>query len=118
MGTFNVQVQVGDPLGERYSPVDALVDTGSTYSTFPSTLLTGLGVTPRRARQLELADNRIVEYPIGTASLLLEGDEDVAPVIFAPDDSYPIIGATTLEIFGLAVDPTAQKLIPVVGLWK
>ncbi len=95
-----------------------MVDTGSTYAVFPESLLTGLGIAPREVRRFELADNRIVEYPMVRASLLLEERENIVPVVFASEDASPILGATTLEIFGLGVDPVAQKLIPVTALLK
>ena len=39
-----------------------------------------------------------------------------SPAIFGSDDSDNLLGAVTLEIFGLGVDPVNQKLIPVEGL--
>ncbi len=32
------------------------------------------------------------------------------------EDSQPLLGAVTLEIFRLGVDPVSQRLIPVPGL--
>ena len=39
MGTFYVTIQVADRLRERYVNVDAMVDTGSTYTSLPESLL-------------------------------------------------------------------------------
>ena len=30
MGLFHVPIEIGDPQGERYERIDALVDTGAT----------------------------------------------------------------------------------------
>ncbi len=38
------------------------------------------------------------------------------PVIFGDEDSQPLLGAVTLEIFRLGVDAVSQRLIPVPGL--
>jgi clan AA aspartic protease len=118
MGIFEVPIRVGGPSGQRHVHVDALVDTGATYAIFPESILNGLGITPQETRTFELADNRTVDYRMGQASILLEGRNYVVPVAFAPEGVSPIIGATTLEIFGLGVDPIAQKLVPVNALWK
>ena len=39
MGTFQVAIEVGDPDGQRYETVEALVDSGATYTTMPESLL-------------------------------------------------------------------------------
>ena len=43
----------------------------------------------------------------------IDGIEWHCPVIFGPEDQY-LLGATTLEIFNLMVDPVAGELIPRV----
>ena len=35
MGTFQVAIEIGDPYGQRYETVDALVDSGATYTSMP-----------------------------------------------------------------------------------
>ena len=110
MGIFNVPVRVSDQFRERYVDLEAMVDTGSTYSVFPRSLLAQLGLTPHRSETFELADKRTIEYQVGEAWLGLGGKESTVPVIFAPDESDSLIGATTLEILLLGVDPVAQNL--------
>ena len=46
MGTFNVEIEIGDAEGRRSDRVEALVDTGSTYLSLPRPLLEALGVVP------------------------------------------------------------------------
>ncbi len=75
MGTFSVPIEVGNILGERFVGVDAVVDTGSTYTCLPGSVLSGLGVSVSERRPFELADDRIVEYAIGDARLRLDGRE-------------------------------------------
>ena len=118
MGTFTVRIQVGDLPGQQFIDVEALVDTGSTYTALPTEMLIRLGVNREGIRQFELADNQIVEYSVGQARIRLEGDDLIALVVFAPEDATPLVGATTLEIFGLGVDPIGQKLVPVTALMK
>ena len=118
MGTFTAHIEVGDLAGVQVIEVEALVDTGSTYTALPSDFLTQVGVAQEGTRRFELADNQIVEYPVGQARIRLEGSGLVVLVVFAPPDSAPQLGATTLETFGLGVDPIGQKLVPVTALLK
>lgn len=116
MSTFSVAVQVGNLLpGQQFVQVDALVDTGSTYSMFPQTLLSQLGVEPTEWRRFQGAGERIIERQVGDARIRLAGAEHVTLVIFDPENTEPLLGAVTLETFGLAVDPVSQRLIPVPG---
>ena len=66
MGTFYVDVEIGGINRREFVAVNALVDTGSTHTTMPESLLNRLQITPR-SRRFELADGRIVEYPTGFA---------------------------------------------------
>lgn len=38
MGTFSVLIEVGNPGGNRFEGLEALVDTGATYTVVPSRL--------------------------------------------------------------------------------
>ena len=43
MGTFNVQLEIGDPDGQRFETVEAMVDSGATFTFIPRSLLERLG---------------------------------------------------------------------------
>ena len=116
MGAFSVPVQVGDLAGKRFITIEAVVDTGATHSVLPGELLERLGIGERGRRRFELGDDRIVEYPIGYALIRVNGDESIAPVVFGPEGTAPLLGATTLEILGLAADPVHRRLVPVPSL--
>ena len=83
MGTFTVSIQVGDLGGQQFVDVEALVDTGATYTSIPGDILSQLGIEVRESRTFELADDRVVEYPVGYASIRLEEREIIALVVFA-----------------------------------
>lgn len=118
MGTFYVTIQVADRFRERYVNVDAMVDTGSTYTSLPESVLDALGIEREETDVFELADNRLVEYDMGETRVRLEGRELTVPVVFAPDDATPTVGKITLAILGLGVDPVEQKLVRVTALRK
>ena len=44
MGTVVVSIGIGDPQGRRFEDVEAIVDTGSTFTAIPRTTLQRLGV--------------------------------------------------------------------------
>ncbi len=116
MGTFSVTIEAGDPQGQRFSPVQALVDTGASYTVLPSSLLHELGVTPHGQRPFLLATGVTVTRNVGRTWVRIDGRVEMTIVVFGDEGTLPLLGAVTLEEFGLGVDPIARKLIPVPGL--
>ncbi len=118
MGTFTVLLQVGASSGGEFVDVEALVDTGASHTMLPGGLLRGLGIEVIERVSFKLADERVVEYEVGEARLRLDGRERTTLIVFGPDDATPLLGATSLELFNLGVDPVGQSLVPVPGLLK
>ena len=115
MGNFHITMEVGDAQGLRYEPVQALVDSGATYNILPAPLLSRLGVRPTESGSFILADGRRIQRDMGQTWVRLEGREYIAPVVFGGADTQPIVGAVTLEIFGLGIDPVKERLVSVDG---
>ncbi len=63
MGTFSVTIEVGDPQGQRYEPVEAIVDTGSSYTMLPAALLQRLGVEPTETWPFEVGTSVWLTIP-------------------------------------------------------
>ena len=40
-------------------------------------------------------------------------EEDISPVVFWDENTTPLLGAVTLEIFSLGIDPVNNQLIPI-----
>ena len=118
MGHFRVALQVGNRAGERFEPIEALVDTGATYTWIPRDVLTRLGVTPEEEWPFVLVDGREVRYPV--AWMLMRMGERTQPtiIVFGEPGSEPILGVFALEGFRLAADPVNRRLISVPGLLK
>lgn len=116
MGTFRVNVEIGDPAGQRYEPVEVLVDTGATYTTVPRTLLERLGVTPHARDVFMLADGRRMERDIGRAWVRIDGRAEMTLVVFGEPEAPALLGAYALEGLRLAADPVGRRLVPVPGL--
>jgi clan AA aspartic protease len=118
MGSFRVAIQIGDPKAQRFESVEALVDTGATYTWLPSSFLRSLGIEPEEQRDFILADGRSVPYGIATALVRLDGRVKPTQVVFGDEDTEPLLGVVTLEEFGLGVDAVNERLIATPGLLK
>ncbi len=116
MGVFKTSIGVAHPQAREYHYVDAWVDTGASHSMLPASLLEQtLSLTPHEERLFETSDGCEHRYGYGYALFRIEGLEGPAPVVFGPEDQY-LLGATTMQIFNLAVDPGQHRLVPIPRL--
>jgi predicted aspartyl protease len=117
MGTFKVKAsiwRVDNP--SRRVGVELIVDTGATYTMIPQSLLEELGVKKIRVIRLRLANNTVVERPLGEIGIEVEGySVSTTPVIFGYEEIY-LLGSVTMEQLGLAPDPVEKRLKPVEAL--
>ena len=111
MGTFRVPLQIGNPENGVTETVDALVDTGATFSMIPASVLERLGIVPVTTRRFRIANGERVEFQTAMAHFETGGYEGEARVIFGPEGQY-LLGATTLEDMLLIVDPIGKRLVP------
>ena len=114
MGSFRVPIEVGGLNSKHTKTVDALVDTGATFSMIPASMLRRMGIEPDATLPFRIATGEIVEYATGGASLPAEGRRRNCRVIVGPEDYY-IMGSTSLGKMLLAVDPMDQCLVPGEG---
>ena len=112
MGTFYHEMQVFSANGDRFENVDALVDTGASYSQVPGSILQRLGISPTDTVEAELADARVVEDPAAEIRVRIDGLGTYTWVTFGPENVAPLLGAHALEGVRLAVDPLRRVLIP------
>ena len=116
MGTFHWPLTVLSADGDREETVEALVDTGATYTSLPASLLARLGVAPQRHLEFELANGEVIVQEIGESRLRVEGVEATRVVVFGTDDAPSLLGADTLEGVTMAVDPAGKRLLPTRAL--
>ncbi|MEX0613966.1 MAG: hypothetical protein WD738_01870 [Pirellulales bacterium] len=119
MGMFQVKVRVANPNEANRSFEELFwVDTCALYSFVPGTRLEEIGLEPIRSRELILADGRRDTRLLGEARFTIDelGETLTCPVIFGPDDSLYLLGATALENFGVDADPTTRKLKPIAAI--
>lgn len=116
MGVFEVEIGVQNGNGGPVELVTATVDTGATYTVLPDALLRErVGILPNITEDFTLGDGSVRRYGTGQALLSIEGREFVSRVVFGNEDQY-LLGATTLQVFGLIPDTTNHRLIPAPKL--
>ena len=115
MGVFRQRIELGSPDGSRYEGVEAIVDTGATYTMVPRSMLDRLGVVPHRRTRLKLADGRVEERDVGRTWIRIDGEAEVSLVVVGEEGTEPLLGAHALEGLGLAADPVHRRLVPAVG---
>lgn len=116
LGTFRYPIRVGRFDGTAFETVEALVDTGATWTWIPRPILDRLGIPVADHRELQLANGQIVERESGWALVTAEGVTVPTICIFGDPNSIPLLGAVTLEECSLAPDPVRQRLVRVIGL--
>ena len=116
---FQIGVTVANPADASRNFAERFwVDTGALYTFIPEDRLHAITVEPLLCRDSILADGRRERRLLGEAPLTLDGLEGAltCPIIFAPPASMYLLGATALEAFGVDVDPTAQRLKPILAI--
>ncbi len=116
VGTFTVQIAIGDQERGRWTTFDALVDTGASITSVPASVLRDLNVQPLAKRRFRFGQGEIRTMDVGQAWVRIEGEEIVTLVLFNEEGTTPLLGALALEGVFMGVDPVGQKLVPVEGL--
>lgn len=114
MGVTFVNVTVANPADpSRAVDEKLLVDSGAIYSLVPRSKLETIGITPHSRRRFIFANGEEVERDLGTAIFEYQGQRGDSVVIFGEEGDSPLLGATTLEGFGLVLDPFRRELKPL-----
>ncbi len=116
MSLFSEKVEVCSADGSRFEAVDLLVDTGSSYTWLPRTLVERLVLKVIDRQPVRLADGRIVEKDAVEVKLRVNGKVRTNLCLVADKGDMSLLGVLTLETFSLGVDPHNKKLVPVVAL--
>ena len=116
MGTFSVEIEIGDSDRERWVTMDALVDTGATMTSAPASILHGLGVDPIDRKRFRFAQGDVRTMETGYTWVRFAGEEILTQVLFNEEGTPPLLGALALENALMGIDPVEQRLIPVEGL--
>ena len=114
MGLTHVTVRVGNPAYEGVAEeVRCLVDSGAVYSLVPNAVLERLGITSHSEREFVLANGEVIRRRLATATFEYDGRRGDSMVIVGEPGDDPLLGATTIEGFGLVLDPFRRELRPM-----
>ena len=116
MGTFNVQIHIGDQKRVRWITLDALVDTGTSITSVPAQVLRELSVVPLTRQRFRFGQGEVRHIDVGQTWVRVEGREVMTLVLFNEEGTLPLLGALALEGVFMGVDPVAKRLVPVEGL--
>lgn len=107
-------VEVGNPAHpEATESVDLLVDSGAVYSVVPAPVLERLGIRSLTEEGFRLADGTKIVRKKGIALFRYGERVGGADVIFGEEGDHSLLGASTLEALGLALDPLKRELRPL-----
>ena len=111
MGMFTVPVEISNPWGGVAASIEPVVDTGAGFSVMPASLLESLGLEPVEQDEFMLANGEIRVCLVGDARFKINGRVRTTPVVFG-DDGVFLLGAVTLQSFGLVADTNEHRLVP------
>jgi predicted aspartyl protease len=114
MGLTYLEIDVANPSQPSVArAVEFMVDSGAIYSVAPAAILNELGIKPIAEDKFWLANGEKIVRPRGGAYFKYGDRVGVADVIFGEEGDSNLLGATTLESLGLALDPLKRELKPM-----
>ena len=114
MGITNATLKVKEHRkSEKTVEVNFLIDSGAIYSLVPGKILDELGIEPYREMSFSLADGTTLKRKVCSAYFEYEGEGGPAPVVYGEEGDEPFLEATTLESFGLLLNPFSRTLHPM-----
>lgn len=90
---------------------DALVDTGATSLSMPTSQIARLGLAELRKRKARTSAGTVDVRVFGPVKLTVQGRECPCDVTELPDECPVLIGQIPLESMDFVVDPIGQRLI-------
>ena len=112
MAAFRVTIEIAPMDQSRFEQIDALVDTGATYTVVPRDVLERLGIMPQFRRRFRVVDGRVVELDMAWAVVRVEGQMTYTICVFGEPETDVLLGRVTLQSLGLKVDTLKQRLVP------
>lgn len=112
MGYVKIKAVVGSPDKARLKEVEFLADSGSWYMVLQPAVVEELKLSPAATRTMVLADGRKFEAPLVVLYVRALDRESIALAAVA-DTPEPLLGISTMEDLGIALDPTTGEATKV-----
>jgi len=90
-----------------------MVNSGAVYSVVPRNTLAHLDIEPEEEREFTLANGQTIKRSLGIARFEYDKHRGGAPVIFGEKGNGVLLGGTTLEAMGMALDPLKRQSMPL-----
>jgi predicted aspartyl protease len=114
VGITYLVVDLGNPADTTKTlSVEFMVDSGAIYTVAPATVLNELGIKPISEETFWLANGEKIIRKRGGAFFKYGSKVGIADVVFGEEGDSNLLGATTLESLGLALDPFRRELKPM-----
>ena len=113
MGTFQVEIEIGDPQGERWEKMTATVGTKVALAWAPRDVLEQLGVKPDKRISLRHLDGRLIKRDVAQTWLRIGDKAHVVTVVFGEKRDPALVGSETLQDMLLAADVDRGKIVNV-----
>ena len=97
----------------KHATVRFLVDSGAQYTLLPHDTWRAIRLSPKRTMSFALADGTEVDRDISECHISLPQGEGHTPVILGEPGDEALLGAVTLEILGLVLNPFKRTLQPM-----
>src|SRR5713226_713685 len=112
MGLTFVTATVSGPIGRKRS-LRFLVDSGASYTVLPATVWKPIGLRSKRTLTFTLIDGTELSRKISECLIRYNELEGHTPVVLGEPGDQPLLGAVTLEILGLVLNPFSRSLQPM-----
>ncbi len=111
MGMTKVKLVLKNPFNlSKKLEGEFLVDSGAHFTVVPAKMVKTLGLKPSFEQDFSLADGKTIKRKVGNAMVEFEKHNLVVPVVLGQKDDDPLLGITTLESFGLMLDPFKRRI--------
>ncbi len=115
MGTFQIEMEVGDPEGDRWEKVTATVGTKAALAWAPREVLEQLGVEPEKRISLRHLDGRLIKRDVAQAWLRISDNAKVVTIVFGEKRDSVLLGSETLQEMSLKADLDRGRIVPAAG---
>jgi predicted aspartyl protease len=112
MGITYVEGRLVGPTGKE-ATLSFLVDSGARYTIVPGKESRELELRPKRSFEFTLADGTRIERQVSECHITLPQEDGYTPVILGEEGDEALLGAVTLEILGLVLNPFNRTLQPM-----
>lgn len=110
MGHVKTEVKIGDLKGDKIIQVEALVDTGSTFTVIPEDIARELNLPVTGERVKVLTARGYDDLELTHALIEINGKRRIVPILVSASIDRVLVGVITLEAMQLRVNPLTEKL--------